>query len=115
MWALVLAITVVSGLADARGFLYAAQIWHDGALSPGALARSAAGFAVGISLYYVGLKLQTALGIRAPELQAASWFAVTLIGVAVTSGRFTTWRPVDQLVAVLVLVGIGWLMFRVPG
>ena len=113
MRALVLGITIISGMADAQGFLYAALIWEHGTLSLGALARSVAGFTVGITLYYLGLKVQMALGIRSPELQATSWFAVTLIGVAVTTGRFATWRLADQIVAVLVLAGIGWLMFRV--
>jgi hypothetical protein len=112
LWALVLAITLASGMADAQGFLHAARIWQDGRLVWGALLRSGAGFAMGISLYYVGLRFQDALGIRAPEVQTVSWFAVTLVGVALTSGGFAAWRRLDQLVAVLVLAGIGWLLLR---
>jgi len=99
-------------LLDAQGFLHAARIREGGRFSIGALARSASGFAVGIGLYYFGQQYQEALGIRAPEIQTVSWFAVTLIGVAFFSGRFASWRLLDQAIAVLVLMGIAWLMVR---
>ncbi|MFO0607657.1 MAG: hypothetical protein U0324_31130 [Polyangiales bacterium] len=112
LWLLVGGITVASGLADAQGFLHAARVWRGGRLVEGELLRAVAGFAVGISLYLVGLRFQTELGIRAPEVQTVSWFGVTLVGVALWSGRFAAWRPVDQAVAVGVLVGIAWLLLR---
>ena len=112
LWILVLVITVVSGIADGQGFVFAARIWHEGRIVPGALARAIAGFAIGISLYIVGLRYQTELGIRAPEVQTVSWFAVTLLSVAIVSGRFAAWRTVDQLVGVAVLVGVAWLLVR---
>lgn len=112
LWILVLVITVVSGIADGQGFVYAARIWREGRLVPGALARAIAGFAVGIGLYILGLRYQTELGIRAPEVQTVSWFAVTLLSVAIVSGRFAAWRTVDQLVGAAVLVGVAWLLVR---
>jgi hypothetical protein len=32
--------------------------------------------------------------------------------VALISGRLAAWRRLDQLVAVVVLLGIGWLLLR---
>jgi hypothetical protein len=37
---------------------------------------------------------------------------VTILGVGIFSGRFFTWPRLEQTVAVLVLVGLGWLMVR---
>ena len=113
-WSWVIVLTVTSGLFDAQGFLYASRVWENGALNLAALGRSAGGFAVGISLYYVMLRSLDALGVRAAEVQTLMWFGVTLIGVAVLRGSFTTWSRVDQLVGVLVLVAIAALMVRNP-
>jgi len=38
-----------------------------------------------------------------------------MIGVATISGRVFSWPLLDQGVAVAVLVGIGWLIFRTSG
>jgi hypothetical protein len=43
------------------------------------------------------------LRINTPEIQVTLWFAVTLIGVALVSGRFFQWPPVEQFAGVLVL------------
>ena len=56
-----------------------------------------------------------AVGITSPEIQTVTWFGVTLIGVALVSGSFLKWTLLDQTVAVAVLFGIGWLMFRTAG
>ena len=37
---------------------------------------------------------------------------MTIIGVVIFSGRFFTWPRLEQFVAVLVLVGLGWLLVR---
>lgn len=105
-------LTLASGLCDAQGFVHAARIWEGGSLHWGAVGRSALGFASGISIYYVILRQLDAAGVRAPEVQTLMWFSVTMIGVAVFSGAFGTWRRIDQGVAVAVLVGIAWLMVR---
>lgn len=113
-WGWVVALTLTSGLFDAHGFLYAAKVWEGGALNLGALGRSAGSFALGISLYYLMLRSLDALGVRAAEVQTLMWFGVTLIGVAILRGSFATWSRLDQLVGVLVLVGIAALMVRNP-
>ena len=85
-WIWVIVLTVTSGLFDAQGFLYASRVWENGALNLAALGRSAGGFAVGISLYYVMLRSLGALGVRAAEVQTLMWFSVTLIGARSTMG-----------------------------
>ena len=115
LWLVIIVLTLLSGVGDAYGFTHAALVWQNGRLVWGELARSALGFAVGIGLYWVVLRFMTAAGIVAPELQTIAWFGVTLIGVGLLSGRFLVWARLDQLVALLVLAGIGWLLVRTGG
>jgi hypothetical protein len=115
LWLLIVVLTVLSGIGDAFGFTHAALIWQNGRLVWGEVARSAAGFAAGISVYWLVLKYMTAVGIVSPEIQTIAWFAVTLVGVAMLSGKFLGWPVLDQVVAVAVLAGIGWLLVRTGG
>jgi hypothetical protein len=87
-------------------------MWQEGRLDGGALARSALGFAVGISLYWVAIRFMREIGIVAPEVQTTIWFGVMIVGVAILSGAFLRWKLADQIVAILVVIGIGWLSFR---
>ena len=48
------------------------------------------------------------LGITSAEIQTAVWFAMTIIGVVVFSGKFFTWPRLEQSVAVLSCDG--WLL-----
>lgn len=111
---LIIGLTLISGLCDSYGFTHAANVWQDGRLIGREIARSAGGFVGGISLYWVAVRYLNAVGIASAELQTLLWFGTTLIGVALLSGRFLQWRTVDQLIAVAILVGIGWLLSR-PG
>lgn len=114
--ALILAMTLLSGIADARGFIHADRIWGaDGHMRWAELGKSALGFIIGIALYWRCLKHVKQLGILSPEVQTIVWFSVTIIGVAVISGRAFRLPLVDQAVALVVLAGVGWLMFRAPG
>ena len=105
-------LTIFSGVADAQGFLHAARIWQNGNVIWDELGRSALGFTLGIILYWLALRNMNAVGITSPEIQTVTWFGVTLIGVALISGSFLKWTLHDQTIAVIVLFGIGWLMFR---
>jgi hypothetical protein len=101
-----------SGFADSLGFFYASRIWQGGALSWMELGKSALGWAVGISLYVVALRPMQSVGVTSAEMQTAVWFAMTIIGVVVFSGRFFSWQRLDQAIAVLVVVALGWLLVR---
>jgi hypothetical protein len=54
--------------------------------------------------------LERSAGVGVEE--AAVWFAMTIIGVVLFSGRFFSWPRVEQIVATRVLVGLGWLLVR---
>jgi hypothetical protein len=43
-------------------------------------------------------------------LQTVGWFAVTIVGVAVVSGDIARWSLVNKVIAVVVVVGVGWLL-----
>jgi hypothetical protein len=113
--ATVLAITLISGVADAQGFVHAAKIWREGQLVWAELGKSALGFMVGIAMYWLSLRYMKGLGIVTPEIQTLIWFGVTMVGVALVSGRAFRWSAPEQTVAVAVLTGIGWLLFRTGG
>lgn len=81
---LVLVLIVLSGFADSLGFVYAAKIWQSGTLSWPDVGRSALGWFLGI----------------------------TIIGVVIFSGRLFSWPRLEQIVAALVLLGLGWLLVR---
>ena len=110
--ALIIGVTLVSGVADAKGFIHAARIWQGDRLVWSELGKSAAGFVTGIATYWLSLRYMKALGVLTPEVQTLVWFGVTLVGVAIISGRVFRWPLLDQGVAVAVLAGIGWLMFH---
>ena len=114
-WLVIVVLTLFSGVGDAYGFTHAALVWQSNRLVWGEVARSAAGFAAGIGLYWLVLKYMIAVGIVSPEIQTIAWFGVTLVGVAVLSGKFLGWALADQVVAVAVLAGIGWLLVRTGG
>lgn len=110
MW--VVLLTIASGICDARGFIHGARVWADGHLVYAELARSALGFFLGISAYWWSIRYFNQIGAFSPEFQTVLWFGVTLVGVAVSSGRFLAWAALDQIVGVLVLCGIAWLFMR---
>jgi hypothetical protein len=79
------------------------------------LGKSAIGYGVGISLYWIAIKYMKEAGIVSPEIQTLFWFLVTIIGVALVSGKFFHWQTADQLVGIAIIIGIAWLMFRTGG
>lgn len=109
---IVLVLIVGSGFLDSLGFVYAAKVWQKDALSWIDLGKSALGWWGGITLYILSLRYMARMGVTSAELQTIVWFAMTIIGVVIFSGRFLTWPRLEQAVAVLVMVGLGWLLAR---
>ena len=105
-------ITLISGIGDSQGFIHAARMWQDCKMVWIEFLRSAVGFAVGISAYWVAARYFNEFGVLSAETQTLIWFAVTILGVAFASGKFFQWQTIDQFVAVVVLLGIGWLLFH---
>ncbi|MCK6628303.1 MAG: hypothetical protein L6R45_24395 [Anaerolineae bacterium] len=112
---LILGLTLISGLADAQGAIHAAKIWQGDKLIWAEVGKAVLGFTIGISTFFIVIKYMNALGIVAPEIQTITWFSMMIVGVALFSGAFFTWRWTEQAVAVGVLAGIGWLLFRTGG
>lgn len=108
----IIGLTLVSGIGDSQGFIHAAKMWRSGALILSDLGKSALGFSVGIGSYWLAAKYLNEFGVLAPETQTLIWFGVTMVGVAFISGKFLQWQPIDQIIAVVVLLGIAWLLFR---
>jgi hypothetical protein len=50
--------------------------------------------------------------MHSSEMQTALWFAMTISCVVVFSGRFFSWPRLEQIVATLVLAGLGGLLVR---
>ena len=109
---LLVVITLISGIGDSQGFVHAARMWQDCKMVWVEFGRSAVGFGVGIGAYWLAAKYLTEFGVLSPETQTIIWFGVTILGVAFASRRFLRWQTIDQIVAVVVLLGIGWLLFR---
>jgi hypothetical protein len=108
-------ISVLSGLADSQGFIHASKIWVNNKWVWNEVGKSALGFAVGITLYWIVLKYMHAAGIVAPEIQTLIWFSITILGVALISRSFFRWQTIDQIVGVAVLAGVGWLLVCTGG
>jgi hypothetical protein len=113
--AIVATLTLVSGYADAMGFIHSARLWNDGRLIAAELGKSALGYAVGIIAYWIALRQVRQFGIVSAEAQTIGWFSVTIIGVAVGSGAFLEWRSTDKLLALAVVIGLAILLYRTGG
>jgi len=104
------ALTLASGLADSYGFVHAARVWNGGRLIPAELGRSSVGFALGITIYWIVIRFLEQLGVHSVAIQTVGWFGATLVGVAVVTGEFRDWGTANQIIALGVALGIGWLM-----
>lgn len=109
---MVTALTVASGVFDSLAFTYASSMWESGRLVWSQAAKSAVSFALGIGMYWWALRYLIEAGIVMPEIQTLVWFVVTILGVAVLGGRFAAWPWLDQVIAVNVLLSVGWLISR---
>ena len=109
---LVVVLTLLSAFCDSLGLVYAARIWREDTILWSELRLSATGFLAGVMFYWIAIRYLNQTGIVDPELQALLWFGTAAIGVALLSGQFLSWHLIDQSVAMAVLAGIGWLLWR---
>lgn len=108
----VFALISLSAGADSLGFIHAAKIWQKDTISWIDLTWSTMSWSVGIMLYVMSLRYLTRLGVTSAEVHTMVWFAMTIIGVIVFSGKFFSWPRLEQGVATLLLFGLGWLLVR---
>lgn len=108
----VVILTVITGLADSQGFVHAAKVWEKGHfISPEAI-KSAVAIIIGLVSYWLLIKFMQQYGIFSAEIQILIWFVVTIIGVALFSGKIFQWTVLDQAIALITLFGIGALIIR---
>src|ERR1700720_2519197 len=79
---LLITITLISGLADAQGFIHASNIWLSGKLIWSEVFKSALGFGLGILAYWICIRFLQDFKIVSPEIQTLGWFTATILGVA---------------------------------
>ena len=108
----IILLTLLSGFCDAQGFLHASNIWDGNKFVWLEGIKSAVGFALGIGMYWICIKFLKEFKIVSPEIQTVGWFSITILGVAVFNRTFFQWQPIDQIVSILVLLGIVWLLVR---
>jgi hypothetical protein len=107
---LVLVLTILSGLMDARGFVYAARAWPQGRLDAKLATASMVAFFAGLSLYIVSVRFMQSFGLHGVALQSALWFVVTAVGVAAMDGSVLAWTRAQQVVALGIVAGLGLLI-----
>jgi hypothetical protein len=98
--AMVVILTGLSGVLDARGFMFAARSW------PGGLLDWRMGLAAILSFV---VRFMHGLGVSSVAIQTGIWFIVTAVGVSLMDGSISNWTRTQQLVAIAVTLGIGWL------
>jgi len=112
---LVIFLTVLSGIGDSQGFVHSSQIWVNGKFVGSSALKAGLGFSFGILTYWIVVRYLQVLGIVSAEFQTLLWFSITIVGVAIVSKSFLAWNLVDQSVAIAILFGLGWLMYRQGG
>src|SRR5579862_2786812 len=88
---LVLVLTVLSAVMDARGFVYAGRAWPSGTINWAAVGMSMLAFFAGISLYIAAVRFMQTMGLNAVALQSGIWFVATAIGIAAMDGAVMQW------------------------
>jgi len=106
----VLVLTVLSGVMDARGFVYAGRAWPGGTLDWAAVGQSLLAFFAGISLYIGAVRFMQLMGLNAVALQSGIWFVATAIGIAALDGTVAQWTRLQQVIALVVMAGLAWLI-----
>ncbi|MGH8261219.1 MAG: hypothetical protein ACREUG_16175 [Steroidobacteraceae bacterium] len=107
---LVLLLTVLSGIMDARGFVYASRAWPQGRLDVRLAAASVLAFLAGLCLYITSVRFMKGVGVTAVSLQSAIWLVVTAIGLAAMDGSILQWSRAQKVVAIVIACGLTWLL-----
>jgi hypothetical protein len=103
-------LTIISGLLDARGFVYASRAWPSGHLDGKTGLASLACFVGGLSAYILAVRFMQNAGISGVALQSGIWFVVTAVGIAAMDGTLLQWTRTQQAVGVAVGIALCWLI-----
>ncbi len=107
---LVLFLTVLSGLLDARGFVYASRAWPGGVVDMKWAGAAVLAFVGGLSCYVFSVRFMQGFGVTGVALQSGIWFVVTAAGVALMDGSILNWSKSQQAVALGIAVAMCWLV-----
>ncbi len=102
--------SVVSGMLDSVGFVYATKAFKDGKVMLNELAFSVGSFAIGLAVYYLSAKFFSETGGNSPMIQSLIWYISTVVGISVLSGEFWQWPLPQKAVSLIVVAGLGWLL-----
>ncbi|OGK22304.1 hypothetical protein A2866_05320 [Candidatus Roizmanbacteria bacterium RIFCSPHIGHO2_01_FULL_39_8] len=109
---LVIVLTLVAGFLDSQGFFHSSQVWKNDQFVTHEAVKSLFSFVAGTILFWFSIKYLQQLGVVSAEMQTIIWFVVTIVGVAIASGKFFQWNIIDQSIGIAVFIGIGLLLFR---
>ncbi len=112
---LIAIFTGITAYGDSRGFLYGSAAWKNNTLSTIDALKSLSGFVAGAVGFVLMVRYLNRINLKTPEILTLVWFAATILLVAIGSGKFLTWPKLDQFIAVLIIVGLGYLVYRTGG
>ena len=107
---ILVSLLALSGYADATGFYHSSKIWQGATANIQQVILAARGYIVGISCYWMVLKMLQKYQVVSAEVQTAIWFMTTVIFVSALSGEVFKWAFREQVVAAIALISIGWLL-----
>jgi hypothetical protein len=110
--AVFVALTALTGYADSQGFIHASKVWDNGQLVWSEMVQSGVAFMVGVVAYWAVVRMVAELGVRSATVQTMGWFAVTIAAVVLSDLGKQRWALLDTMTALVVVAGLGLLMFR---
>ena len=108
-----LVFLLIASLADAKAVYYAVRNWSGGKLQYMNVGMTFLFFTVSVLPFIYSVKFFGNAGILSRPIQSLIWFMGTICFVAVLDGTFFEWKKIDQLVALLIVIGMTWLVVRV--
>jgi hypothetical protein len=105
-------VTLAAAVVEAHGYMTSFQALN-GQVNGNGLLKAYGWYSLGIAIDFFALYLMSKSSVFVPEIMATIFMVSTIIGIAIMSGQFMTWKLVDQAVGVLVVAGVAWLTYRV--
>ncbi len=107
--------SVIGAWGEAEGYAHSSKVWSHGKFITGEAFNATLGYVIGTIMFWISIKFLQEMKIVTPEIQTIIWFTLTIVGLAFLSGKFFHWQLIDQVVALFVFMGIGWLLFHTGG
>lgn len=104
-------LTILAALVEAKGYLYSFRSFTD-TNGVTLIGLAILCYFIGIVIDFTAIYLISKTHYYVPEIMSMLFMAVTIIGVAILSGQFLNWNHFNQGVAVLIMLGLCWLMYQ---